>query len=203
MARPLRVDFFFGLGSRYSYLAATQVPKLAAETGARFRWRPLHSRELIERAGPDPFRPEMRRGQYEPAYRTRDAMRWAAYYGVPYVEPDWTGVDWEGFALACIAAGQLGAGEAFAGMLFRCCFGLGQPPRDDVALFGLAGEAGLSPAHLRETAESEAAAEEHRQTLVDARLAGAFGVPTFLTEDGELFWGQDRLVLLRRHLTNA
>jgi 2-hydroxychromene-2-carboxylate isomerase len=27
------VQFFFGVGSRYSYLAATQIPKLAAETG--------------------------------------------------------------------------------------------------------------------------------------------------------------------------
>ena len=125
------VQFFFGIGSRYSYLAATQLPKLAAETGARFLWRPLHSRELIARAGPDPFRAELERGQYGPAYRSRDAMRWARYYGVPYVEPVWEGVDWKALALACIAADRLGAGEAFATALFAQCFGQGSPPRDE------------------------------------------------------------------------
>jgi 2-hydroxychromene-2-carboxylate isomerase len=34
---------------------------------------------------------------------------------------------------------------------------------------------------------------------VDALAAGAFGVPSFAV-DGELFWGQDRLPLLRRYL---
>ena len=36
---------------------------------------------------------------------------------------------------------------------------------------------------------------------LDATLAaGAFGVPSFVVEDGELFWGQDRLPLLVHHL---
>jgi 2-hydroxychromene-2-carboxylate isomerase len=194
------VQFFFGIGSRYSYLAATQLPKLAAETGARFLWRPLHSRELIARAGPDPFRAELERGQYGPAYRSRDAMRWARYYGVPYVEPVWEGADWKALALACIAADRLGAGEAFATALFAQCFGQGSPPRDEKDLLAVAASVGLAPASLREEAESDDAAEAHRQTLSDALSARAFGVPSFLTDDGELFWGQDRLVLLRAHL---
>src|SRR5262249_6633490 len=157
------VQFFFGIGSRYSYLAATQVPKLAAETGARFRWRALDSRELIEQAGPDPFRPDRQRGQYQPASRTRDATRWAPYYGVAYAEPVWEGVDWKGFALAALAAGRLGAGEAFALALFQRCFGQGDPPRLADELFGLADAVGLAPARLREEAASEAVAAEHRR----------------------------------------
>jgi 2-hydroxychromene-2-carboxylate isomerase len=88
-----QVDFYFGLGSRYSYLAATQVPRIARETGAHFVWRPLYSRVLIARAGRDPFAADGRRGQYEPAYRTKDAQRWARCYGVPYAEPDWDAID--------------------------------------------------------------------------------------------------------------
>jgi 2-hydroxychromene-2-carboxylate isomerase len=194
------VQFFFGIGSRYSYLAATQLPKLAAETGARFLWRPLHSRELIARAGPDPFRAELARGQYGPAYRSRDAKRWARYYGVAYVEPVWEGVDWKALAMACIAADRLGAGEAFATAMFARCFARGLPPRDEEDLLAVAASVGLSPSSLREEAQSDGVAEAHRQTLADALAVGAFGVPSFLTDDGALFWGQDRLVLLRAHL---
>src|SRR5262249_27113576 len=112
MARPAApaVAFFFGLGSRYSYLAATQIAALAAETGALFRWRALHSRELIERAGPDPFRAEVRRGQYDPAYRTRDAERWARPYGVCYSRPPPGEVDRPGAGLPRVAAPAGGPG---------------------------------------------------------------------------------------------
>jgi 2-hydroxychromene-2-carboxylate isomerase len=37
------------------------------------------------------------------------------------------------------------------------------------------------------------------QTMNSALRAGVFGVPAFVV-DGELFWGNDRLVLLKRHL---
>jgi 2-hydroxychromene-2-carboxylate isomerase len=77
------VQFFFGIGSRCSYLAATQLQRLAAETGAHFIWRAVYSPDLIAKAGPDPFAAAVRRGQYSPTYRTQDATRWARYYGVP------------------------------------------------------------------------------------------------------------------------
>lgn len=35
--------------------------------------------------------------------------------------------------------------------------------------------------------------------IVDALAAGVFGVPSFVI-DGALFWGNDRLVLLRQQL---
>jgi hypothetical protein len=38
---PPVVEFFYGLGSRYSYLSATQLDRLVAETGCRVRWRPI------------------------------------------------------------------------------------------------------------------------------------------------------------------
>jgi 2-hydroxychromene-2-carboxylate isomerase len=100
----------------------------------------------------------------------------------------------------CIAADRLGAGEAFATAMFARCFARGLPPRDEEDLLAVAASVGLSPSSLREEAQSDGVAEAHRQTLADALAAGAFGVPSFLTDDGALFWGQDRLVLLRAHL---
>ena len=64
----MEVEFFFGLGSRYSYLAATQLEPIAAATGARFRWRPVFSADLIARTGGVPRSPQ------DPAWRT--TVRW-------------------------------------------------------------------------------------------------------------------------------
>jgi 2-hydroxychromene-2-carboxylate isomerase len=197
------VRFFFGIGSRYSYLAATQVPRLAEETGARFDWRALHSPELIAGAGPDPFRAENRRGQYDGAYRTQDATRWARYYGVAYGEPPWAEIDWKAMALAAVAADGMGAGEAFATRLFKACFAEARAPRDTPALVGLAQSVGLSAPAFSDALGSPATAERHRENLAAARAAGAFGVPSFVLDDGQLFWGQDRLPLLRQALLSS
>jgi 2-hydroxychromene-2-carboxylate isomerase len=197
-----QVDFFFGLGSRYSYLAATQVPLIARETGAQFIWRPLYSRILIARAGRDPFAADGRRGQYEPAYRTRDAQRWARYYGVPYAEPDWDAIDWRLLAMACVAAELQGLAEPVARALFAECFGKGGRPFDPEGLVQLAAQLGAPAGEYRALLQSDEVGRRHEQTIADALAAGAFGVPSFVV-DGELFWGQDRLPLLRRHLAGG
>src|SRR5918996_842066 len=70
---PPAVEFFYGIGSRYSYLASTQLDRLAAETGYRIRWRPLFSGDLFAARGRNPFTGEPASGQYDWAYRRRDA----------------------------------------------------------------------------------------------------------------------------------
>ncbi len=48
------VIFYYGVASRYSYLASTQIAALEEETGWRVRWLPICSRDPIRQGG-DPF----------------------------------------------------------------------------------------------------------------------------------------------------
>ena len=43
------VEFFFSPGSRYSYLAASQMPALEADAGCTVDWRPVHGPDLRRR----------------------------------------------------------------------------------------------------------------------------------------------------------
>ena len=50
----------------------------------------------------------------------------------------------------------------------------------------------------------DAAIKEELKALTDGAIAqGIFGAPTFVTADGKIFWGHDRLFLLEHHLRNA
>ncbi len=82
-------DFYFGVGSRYSYLASTQLAALEAETGVKFNWLAVDSAQLIATAhgGRSPFAGTNGSGQYDWGYRQKDAEAWAALYGVPFREP--------------------------------------------------------------------------------------------------------------------
>jgi 2-hydroxychromene-2-carboxylate isomerase len=194
------IDFYFGIGSRYSYLAAARIPTLQEQTGVAVRWRAVYSRELMRRAGADPFAGSALRGQYEPTYRTRDAQRWADLLGIPYVEPDFATLDSKALALWSVAAELLGGGAAFGAAALGAVFGRGKNPSSQSDLAALAISAQLPGPELAKLVNDGTAAEAHEQNIKDALSVGAFGVPTFVTDDGEVFWGQDRVPLLAHHL---
>lgn len=198
MART--VEFFYGIGSRYSYLAASQMERLERDAGAKVRWRPLYSRLLMERRGMDPFEGPPASGQYEPAYRTRDVARWAAYYGMPFRDPDWEALDWHRFALAAVAADRLGGVVLFTTALFDAVFDAGVAPKIDADLAHIADQSGLDGREFLRALDDPETRKRHDRNIDDALAAGVFGVPSFVL-GGELFWGNDRLVLLRHHLS--
>jgi 2-hydroxychromene-2-carboxylate isomerase len=197
MART--IEFFYGIGSRYSYLAASQMERLARDTGATVRWRPLYSGVLMERRGMDPFKGAPTSGQYEPAYRTRDVARWARYYGVPFHDPEWDALDWQRLALAAVAADRMGGVVVFTKNLYDAVFGSGVAPKTDAKLARIADSSGLEGRAFLRMVDDPETQKSHDQNLDEALAAGVFGVPSFVV-DGELFWGNDRLVLLRHHL---
>ena len=196
---PATVDFYYGLGSRYSYLASTQIERLAADTGCRFVWRPLFSGDLFAARGRDPFAGEPPSAQYDWAYRRRDAERWAAHYGVPYREPGAVVFDPRRLALACTAAARLGAVERFSRRLFRALFVDGTSPLDDGVCAMLAQDVGLDRTAFRRMLEQPETAGDLAATLEEAVRRGVFGVPSFAL-GREIYFGNDRLVLLRHAL---
>jgi 2-hydroxychromene-2-carboxylate isomerase len=194
------IDFYYSIGSRYSYLASTQMARFEQE-GHEVRWRPLNSRALVARRGHDPFAGTPVSGQYEWTYRRQDAERWAAHYGIPFVDPrDRVEFDPELVALAAVAAARLGQGQAYSRELFSAMFAEPDVRRlDRTECIWRAAKQGLAADLFERELEDPATRHAHGATVDSALKAGVFGVPTFIV-GGELFWGNDRLVLVRAHL---
>lgn len=208
MSKP--VKFFFGLGSRYSYLAATQISVLEKDTGCTVEWLPLASGELMRRRGQNPFAARDAvgnwsgaavSGQYTEAYRQTDLARWARFYGVPYQEPKDPAMTAERRILYCVAAGRLGLAAAYARAMFDSIYADGVATTEADCL-RLAAVFGINQDALRELVDSGAAARGHEEIIALALKLHVFGVPSFGV-DGEVFWGNDRLVLLRHYLTRS
>jgi 2-hydroxychromene-2-carboxylate isomerase len=193
------VDFYLGLGSRYSYLAASQVDRIEKTHGCRFVWKPIASGALMDRRGGNPFRGDPLSGQYDWGYREYDAKSWAAYYGIPFREPVAFRTDPAMLALACLAADGQGA-------LVRCCRLLQQlifvegVVIDEATIAGLAGRLGLDAKAFQHELQAAETRVRHDRLLDEAKARGAFGVPTFFLGD-RMFWGNDRLVLLEAALS--
>lgn len=195
-----QIDFIFGIGSRYSYLAHTQLDAIAAEHGVTFNWRPVASLALMRQArgGTSPFdgRPPAR--QYDFDWRERDAMDWASLYGVPFREPHHRlKYDSAAAAHACVAAFVLGRVQDYARALFHEIFVADNAALGRDEYLALGEKLGLADFAATLDAPETVVAGQAIQDEAVAR--GAFGVPTFLVDD-RAFWGNDRVVLLRHYL---
>jgi len=194
------VDFYFGLSSRYSYLAHSQLAGIAERTGATFVWKPLFVPELMNKRQQNPFASAPPSGAYDVAYRLRDVGRWADHYGIPYNEIDGR---LEGnrrlFSLAAVAGAALGAAEAMSRAIFKAMFQSDRRSLTDLELVELAVATGLDSRAYAEALTSPDTEALHTQHIDEAIAAGVFGAPTFVCE-GHLWFGNDRLVLLEEWL---
>lgn len=204
MSRTPVVEFFFSIGSRYSYLSATQLTRLRDETDCSVEWQPLNSVRLLRERGYDPFdHVETVRGQYDPAYRERDVRRWSELYQVPFHEPRGRlELEPELLALAATAGKRLGRASELSLLLFDAVFGGETESLDAQECVHLAERVGLDPGEFGQALHSAAVAGALESAMLRAHAIGIFGVPTFVL-DGEQYWGNDRLPLLQRALVKA
>ncbi|WP_309741327.1 MULTISPECIES: DsbA family protein [unclassified Chamaesiphon] len=201
MSANVNIDFYYSIGSRYSYLAATQIEAIEQQTSCQIEWHPINSVRLISQRECSPFAGKPS-GQYEWTYRELDAIRWAKLYGVPFVEPRGrVHFDSELLARACTAAKQFGKVEEYSHLLFAAMFQGSQSKIEQQECIGFAELCGISALKFQAALISPATTERLDETINRAHHAGVFGVPTFIALD-ELFWGNDRLVLLIHFLSD-
>ena len=73
------IDFWFTMGSTYSYLSVMRLVELERSSAIRFRWRPFHLLVILQKMKHVPFADKPTKS----AYMWRDIERRAAMYGIP------------------------------------------------------------------------------------------------------------------------
>lgn len=201
--QALKIKAYLGLGSRYSYLASTQLDRIASETGVEFDWIPVNSIDLIKRARPDgsPFEQSTLAGQYAPEFREKDAKRWAALYNVAYVEPRISLLPANALALACWCQPDQKERRALIEAIYKAVFADGIEMSRN-ALEAISGDFGVTADAIADALDGGEASVLHEHAIKSALEEGVFGVPTFVCL-GELFWGNDRLSLLENYIRNT
>jgi len=185
------LDFFFEFASTYSYLAAMRVGDLARTAGVKVRWRPFLLGPIFQTQGwnDSPFNLYPQKGRY----MWRDLERLAAELGLPFERP----VPFPQSSLLAARVALVGLaenwGEAFCRAAFTAEFGEGRQIADQTVIADLLRGLGVVPQSVLERTQSVEIKAKLRAETESARVLGVFGAPTFVTADGELFWGNDRL----------
>ena len=186
-----RLAFWFEFASTYSHLAAVRVEALAASAGVAIDWRPFLLGPIFAAQGwtTSPFNIYPAKGRY----MVRDIERIAAARGLTFRLPD--PFPQNGLLAARLA--RLGRDEGwvapFTRAVYRAEFAEGRDIADRTTLAEILEGLGLEPGACFRAAESDAIRAALRADTAEATALGLFGAPSFVTADGELFWGDDRL----------
>jgi 2-hydroxychromene-2-carboxylate isomerase len=191
------VEFFFDFGSPTSYLAYTQISRLAADCGAEVTWRPMLLGGVFKATGNASPVTVPAKGRWMFA----DMARWAQRYGVALAANPFFPVNT--LTLMRIASGLQVARpqdfpkycEAVFGAMWRLQKNVG----DATILSATLAEAGLDAPALLELAAQPEVKARLIATTDEAIARGVFGAPTFFVGH-QMFFGQDRLEFVREAL---
>jgi len=184
-----QIDFFYFFGSAYACLSARRIRPIADAAGVSIRWRPFNVRPLMQENNVA-LRTEARKVEYI----WRDIERRSALHGLAYVRhPIWpTDPELLHNKVGMLAASE-GWGEDFTLASFKAWFLKGFALGDRACLEHVLAQFGKDATATIAEAQSARIAALYEENTEEARRHGVFGSPSFVTDDGEMFWGDDRL----------
>lgn len=191
MPKPNSLDFYFYIGSTYTYLAVERAEQLAAQAGVTLRWRPFNVRAIMLEQDNRPFIGK----PVKLKYMWRDLERRAHRYGIPFKSvPEYGGPRGDpGIAnrLALVASLE-GWCPEYTKATYRGWFLDDLIPGEMPHVRSILTAIGRDPDKAIARADSSEIHALYDAETESAKALGVFGAPTFVWGT-EIFWGDDRL----------
>jgi 2-hydroxychromene-2-carboxylate isomerase len=191
------IEFYFDLGSPAAYLAWTQMPRLAADTGAAIEYRPMLLGGVFQATGNKSPMEVPAKGRYVMG----ELQRYAERYQVPFSQNPFFPINT--LTLMRMATGvQIHEPARFASVvdtLYRAIWVEGKNMNDAATVAAVLDAAGFNAAALAARAADSQVKDRLKAVTQEAVARGVFGAPTFFV-NGQMYWGQDRLDSVRQAL---
>jgi 2-hydroxychromene-2-carboxylate isomerase len=191
------VEFFFDVGSPTAYLASTQIPKIASETGATLVYRPMLLGGVFKATGNASPVSVPAKGKW----MFSDMSLWAKRYGVPLRMNPFFPINTLPLMRGAIAM-QLRMPETFNDYLATVMNAIWQDKMnmgDPAVIAETLASIGLDPAAFMAMISDDEIKAALVKNTEEAVSRGVFGAPTFFVGE-QMFFGQDRLMFVKEAL---
>ena len=184
------IDFYFSIGSTYTYLAVTRIPDVEKKYQVQFNWKPFSVRAIMKEMNNIPF-PKDKLNKVN--YMWRDIERRSESYGffaktpVPYPLSE--------FDLAnqiAILGLDKGWGVDYVRLTYKKWFQEGKEPAIEPSISETCKKLKLNKNDIISEAKKKSIKDKYIANTNSARENKIFGSPTFVI-DKEIFWGDDRM----------
>ena len=199
------IEFFFDCSSPWTYLAFHQIQPLAAELKAPIRWRPILVGGVFNSVNPSVYASRENPVPAKAAYQRKDLSDWARSAGLQIrMPPTVFPVNSVKAMRACVWLD--GQGEhlvPFATGVFEAYWGRDEDISQDTVLADICQRCNIDTAAFFAAIaqpEVKAALKANTDELI---VRGGFGSPTIFINGDDMYFGNDRLPLVREALRRA
>ena len=184
------IDFYFSIGSTYTYLSVTRILDIEKQNNVKFNWKPFSVRAIMKEMNNIPF-PKEKMNKVN--YMWRDIERRAEGYGffaktpVPYPLSE--------FDLAnqiAILGLEKDWGIDYIRLTYKKWFQEGKEPAIEPSISEVCNELKLNKDQIISDALNKEIQDKYEANTNSARENKIFGSPSFIVKK-EVFWGDDRM----------
>jgi 2-hydroxychromene-2-carboxylate isomerase len=195
------LEFFYDVGSPWTYLAFHRIEALATEAGAELVWKPILVGGVFNAVNPGVYAARANPSKPRWDYMAKDLQDWARSYGLRIVWPPTVfPVNSVRAMRGALAAFDAGRGPEFSRAAFEAYWGDDRDISRDDVLADVAARAGLDPAELLPALSAPALKQRLRANTDELVARGGFGSPTIFVDGVDMYFGNDRLALVREAL---
>ena len=196
------LEFFFDCSSPWTYLAFENVQKLKSRVDFEIEWRPILVGGIFNKVNASVYENRANPVPAKARYYQKDLQDWARYVGISIGMPPVFPVNSVKAMRGAFVALEHGCLEAYARRVFRRYWGdLADISQDDV-LAGIVSACGLPVAEFFEKIGTPTYKERLRINTDELMNRGGFGSPTMFLDGDDMYFGNDRLLLIEAKLTS-
>ena len=193
------IEFFFDCSSPWSYLAFHNIQPLAEEFGEEISWRPILVGGIFNTVNPSVYAQREAPVPLKARYELKDLSDWARSSGLSIkMRPSVFPVNSVKAMRGCIWSGK--DLVPFARAVFEAYWGEDKDISKDEVLSELCRRVGIDPQKLLVGIAEQAIKDQLKANTDEVIARGGFGSPTIFIDKTDMYFGNDRLPLIREAL---
>jgi len=197
-----KLEFFYDCSSPWTYLAFTRIEEVAQRHNAELSWRPILVGGVFNAVNPSVYETRERPVKPKARYYAKDLQDWAHLYGLKIGQPRVFPVNSVKAMRGALVAQEHGKISPYSRCVFEQYWGEDRDISKDEVLRDIVRIAGLDEKEYFAKIALQDYKDKLKRNTDELIERGGFGSPTMFV-DGDMFFGNDRLVLVEHALTRS
>jgi 2-hydroxychromene-2-carboxylate isomerase len=197
-----KLEFFYDCSSPWTYLAFSKIEEVALRHNADLLWRPILVGGVFNAVNPSVYETRERPVKPKARYYAKDLQDWAHLYRLKIGQPTVFPVNSVKAMRGALVAHEHGKISLYSRCVFEQYWGEDRDISKDEVLRDVVRMAGLEEKQYFAKIASQEYKDKLKYNTDELIERGGFGSPTMFV-DGEMFFGNDRLVLVEHALTHT
>ena len=192
------IEFFFDCSSPWTYLAFHNIQPMAEELGVAIEWRPILVGGIFNSINPSVYESRATPVPAKAAYMLKDLGDWARAAGLKIKMPQTVfPVNSVKVMRACVVLAGNAKLIPFATAAFEAYWGGDRDISQDAVISDLCRATGVDAAGLLAAIGDQAVKDQLKANTEEVIARGGFGSPTIFVGGTDMYFGNDRLSLVR------